>query len=115
MTLSDQGQCRVQHLWFSTIFDMLEHFRQHPIPLESGNNSDVFLTDYVLAQSATALLSGHSIPVNPASDGHRRPSPSPDIREVKVAILLFICIPTLTWLKVVCIFLVYYNFEFISV
>ena len=48
MTLNDQGNCRVQHLVFPTIAEMINHFGKNKIPLESGGESDVKLTEYVI-------------------------------------------------------------------
>ncbi|XP_050315585.1 SH2B adapter protein 1-like [Anthonomus grandis grandis] len=56
MTINENGQCRLQHYWFQSIYEMLENFRTRPIPLESGGNSDVTLTDYILNPNARQQL-----------------------------------------------------------
>ena len=82
LALNPDGQCRVQHMWFSTIFDLLEHFRLHSIPLESGASSDCTLTEYaVRSDSMTAGLGENSGPER-RTEQDRLPEPN-EVLEVR--------------------------------
>lgn len=85
MTLNDQGHCRVQHLCFPAILDMLDHFRQNAIPLESGGTADVMLTEFVVANQNMRTTHHTVASANPQQLQERRPAAAPEPREVRVS------------------------------
>ncbi|CAK8676871.1 unnamed protein product [Clavelina lepadiformis] len=56
LTIDTDGLCRVQHLKFKSVLDMLQHFRTHPIPLESGGTTHVYLTDFIINEACKLKL-----------------------------------------------------------
>ncbi|NXE93528.1 SH2B3 protein, partial [Menura novaehollandiae] len=62
LALTERGQCRVQHLRFSSIVEMLHHFHRYPIPLECGTACDVRLSSYVVVLPHSQGVQGRGSP-----------------------------------------------------
>uniref|UniRef100_A0A8C5EEW3 SH2B adapter protein 2 n=1 Tax=Gouania willdenowi TaxID=441366 RepID=A0A8C5EEW3_GOUWI len=69
LSVNDNGQCHVHHLWFHTVSDMLRHFHAHPIPLESGGSADITLHSYVQVQRRSAADVAAPPVLTPPRDG----------------------------------------------
>ncbi|KAH0625625.1 hypothetical protein JD844_015215, partial [Phrynosoma platyrhinos] len=84
LSLTERGQCRIQHLRFSSILDMLHHFQRCPIPLECGTACNVQLSSYVVVVPHTQGPSCNTVPFstlvhqwNPERLSHFSPSRCP--------------------------------------
>ncbi|XP_008424023.1 SH2B adapter protein 2 [Poecilia reticulata] len=75
LSVNENGQCHVHHLWFHTVTDMLRHFHAHPIPLESGGSADITLRSYVQVQRSSAADATVPTVFTPPRDASCRTDP----------------------------------------
>ncbi|KAK0414942.1 hypothetical protein QR680_011686 [Steinernema hermaphroditum] len=48
ISIENTGECSLQGLTFSSMVDLLEYFREHPLPAESSSCATVYLKEYVI-------------------------------------------------------------------
>ncbi|VDN04176.1 unnamed protein product [Thelazia callipaeda] len=57
IVMMPDGECRIHQMIFETMIDLLEYFRNNPIPLESSSTPPILLSEYVICWRRRSLAS----------------------------------------------------------
>ncbi|VDO37880.1 unnamed protein product [Onchocerca flexuosa] len=57
IVMMPDGECRIHQMIFETMIDLLEYFRDNPIPLESSSTPPILLNEYVICWRRRSLAS----------------------------------------------------------